>query len=189
MAGAVGRFFLAAPLPQSLKHYLAQLQQQLRDQLNKPLRWVKPEGMHLTLKFIGDFERARLKELEDILALGLAGKPALSLVLTRLGAFPDARKARVLWVGLEGHIGPLAELAATCDELTAKLGVAPEQRKFDPHLTLARIAGQEFAYLEELVAKVQVEPLAFPVAEVQLIESQLRPGGSLYKLVCDFPLG
>lgn len=189
MAGAVGRFFLAAPLPQSLKNYLAQLQQTVRRQLNQPLRWVKPEGMHLTLKFIGDFERARIKELEEVLKLGLAGKPALSLALARLGAFPEARKARVLWVGLEGDIGPLADLAVTCDELTAKLGVASEQKNFSPHLTLARAAGQEFAYLEELVAKVQVEPLAFSVAEAQLIESQLRPGGSLYKLVRDFPLG
>ena len=189
MADAVGRFFLAAPLPQSLKNYLAQLQRIVRGQLSQPLRWVKPEGMHLTLKFIGDFERARLKELEEALKLGLAGKPTLSLALSRLGAFPDARKARVLWVGLEGDIEPLAELAVACDELTAKLGVAPEQKKYSAHLTLARAAGQEFAYLEELVAKAQVEPLAFPVAEVQLIESQLRPGGSLYKLVCDFPLG
>ncbi len=68
MAGAVGRFFLAAPLPQSLKNYLAQLQQTVRSQLSQPLRWVKPEGMHLTLKFIGDFERARLKELEEALS-------------------------------------------------------------------------------------------------------------------------
>jgi len=189
MAGAAGRFFVAAPLPQPLKSSLAELQQKLRGQLSQPLRWVKPEGIHLTLKFVGDFELNRLSELETTLARGLAAKPALALALTRLGAFPDARKARVVWVGLEGDIGPLAELAVTCDELTAKLGVTPEQRKFSPHLTLARTFGQEFAYLEELVAKVQVEPLTFQVAEVQLIESKLRPGGSLYKLVRDFPLG
>ena len=189
MAGPTGRFFVAAPVPEVVKAALVGLRGQLEARWPLPVRWVKPDQMHLTLKFIGDFERARLPQLEAALVAATAGRKSFALKLAGLGAFPNLRRARMLWVGLEGDTEPLAALAGAYDEATAALGVPRERRPFVPHLTLGRASGKGLAYGEAVTAQLAIEPLEFVVSQAQLIESHLRPGGSVYELVRTFSLG
>jgi len=134
--------------------------------------------MHLTLRFLGDSEAAALAALERVLAeLGTRCAP-FALRLAGLGAFPNERKPRVLWVGLDGDMAALQLLQRQIEEAVQGLGWQAEQRAFRPHLTLGRVrAHQELS----MSAGGDAPPdLSFAVAEVELIESRLHKRGPQY---------
>ncbi len=185
------RLFVALELPGPVREALAAVQASLRAQGLERLRWVRPEGIHLTLKFLGETPAARLGEIMAALE-GAAGGGTLRLALAGLGTFGDRRGPRVLWVGLEGDRQRLERLQARVEEALAALRFPREGRPFSPHLTLARVPENEMrraaALLPSVLPRVTVPPVTMSLAEMSLMRSHLHPAGAVYERVATFPL-
>jgi len=194
------RLFVACELPDEVREALASVQDGLR-RLDPPaLRWVRPEGIHLTLKFLGAFARRRVDELVE--ALDHVVEPfALTVTPATLGGFPSASlragggaRLRVLWLGLEGDVEGLAGLARRVDEALVPLGFPAERRPFRAHLTLARVqeraSNDERKRLVELVRGYALPAMpSMRLTAVHLIQSRLGPGGSVYTRLASVPRG
>ncbi len=145
------------------------------------IRWVKPENLHLTLKFLGSVGDDKVTPIADALGRALHLTPCFSVACRGLGVFPDIRKAKVLWVGLEGK--PLAHLAATVEDALEPMGFAREKRAFKPHLTIGRwrdSAGRSDLLRRELERWQRQDFGTSKVNEVILIQSVLKPTGAAY---------
>jgi RNA 2',3'-cyclic 3'-phosphodiesterase len=148
---------------------------------------VRPENIHLSLKFLGEVEETREPELRTALqrAAGKRSEPRpLTLQITGFGVFPDYHRPQVLWVGVTPD--PALELLQHGVEQTfAPLGFPTEARAFRPHVTLARAARKakprEFAGLEELLAGIEFDETV-TVGELDLMESTLKPDGPVYQV-------
>jgi 2'-5' RNA ligase len=156
-------------------------------------RWVRPEGVHLTLKFLGDVPLSQLDNLQTALTSATAGLRRFSLAVQGVGCFPNNERPRVVWLGLGGDLDALHALQARVEAAVAPLGYPTEKRPFHPHLTLARAGRRasrgDLAALGELVERTTVEASAgWPVGALSLVRSQLEPGGAIYTQVHQFVL-
>lgn len=150
------------------------------------LRWSRPEGLHLTLKFIGQWPDTRLSEMSQALS-GVTFAP-FDVRFSGLGFFPNPRSPRVFWVGVQA--GPeLGELAAQVDRALEPLGVEAEKRAYSPHLTLARIgSGTRLEALQQAIEDLpSVEFGSFRAGRFYLYESRPAAGGSIYTRMGEFP--
>lgn len=184
------RLFVACELPDEVRRGLGRVQDELRRLGAGRLRWVRPEGIHVTLKFLGEVEESRVEEITS--ALASAVEPfELRLRLASLGGFGGAR-LRVVWVGLEGDVEALASLAGRVEAALRPLGFPRERRPFAAHLTLARVPDQvpsaERRQLAGLIERYRLPPLpSMILTEVRLMRSILGPGGSVYHRLASFP--
>ncbi len=192
------RAFVAVELDAALRSSIARTQDHLKQALAKAipavrLQWVRPESMHLTIKFLGSIEERRVSEIQQALSSALHGQLPFTVEVGGVGVFPDLRAPRVLWLGLSGQSGPenascdrqdIRQLAAAVDRALGAIGFLPEDRPFQPHLTLARIkersrevgkALQDLGLLKPalLVGRLEVEA-------VSLMKSDLKPSGVVY---------
>lgn len=180
------RSFVAIELDSTLKDALAEMQRQLkRAQVAHIGRWVSPESIHLTLKFLGDIAAERCSDIEDALRRSCQPFTPFRIELSDPGCFPDARRPRVVWVGVGGDIAALTALQGAVDVELAKLGFPAERRGFHPHLTLARLRenarGPEREEMGRWVTALKAETCTeMLVQEVSLIRSDLRPSGAVY---------
>ncbi len=173
------RAFIAIDLPPAVKAALGDLATTLAGGLPRgAVRWVRPEQMHLTLRFLGDTPADRLPAIYAAMDGVAAGRAPFALRLTELGCFPNARRPRVVWVGLGGDAAALAALAAALNAALSGLGLPPEDKPFRAHLTLGRVKDERAA--AGIDWSLAVPSLLVPVAALHLIESQLRPDGPLY---------
>ncbi len=173
------RLFVAIDLPEEVKDLLAATAVQLGHHLPKrAVRWVHREQMHLTLRFLGDTAVAQLPGLQQELTQLAAQHQPFRLRLSGVGAFPNQKRPRVVWVGLAGDVAPLKLLQSELEDRMVGLGWSREKRLFNPHLTLGRVkdAGQA----RRLHWDVQVAEVKFGVTAVQLVQSELRPSGAVY---------
>jgi len=180
------RVFAALELPAPVRRQLAEVGDHLRAALPPgSVRWVRPDGIHLTLQFYGEVERTRLPGLEAALTAAAATTGPLTLALAGLGAFPNPARARVVWVGLSGDLDALRQLQAAVAAGGQALGFPPEARGFQPHLTLGRVnqplRPPDQRRLADALAAAQVPPGApFRGETLSLLRSDLRPGGAVY---------
>ncbi len=130
------RLFVAADIPDDIREALGR--EMGRCVGCAGLRWVRPSQVHLTLKFLGTMVRKDLQTLADRLEKAAMSHPPMTLTLSGCGAFPSPQRARVFWLGLAGDREEICSLAADIDRRVAGLGVKKEERRFRPHLTLAR---------------------------------------------------
>lgn len=186
---AAWRVFAAVPVSDAVRALMRDTERQLAPR-GWPLRWVRPDLAHLTLRFYGATDPARLPGLAARLAsVAAAGRP-LRLRTTTIGAFPSDRRPRVVWLGLGGDIAPLAALAAQVASASAGDG-PPGDRPFAPHITLARLrdsapAPEGFA---AATSALRLPEVGFAVERLQLIRSVLGPGGPAYTTIGEWPLG
>ncbi|MDI7277312.1 MAG: RNA 2',3'-cyclic phosphodiesterase, partial [Anaerolineae bacterium] len=135
------RTFVAIELDVDLRTTLGELQGRLR---RAPLarlgRWVAPEGIHLTLKFLGNVPAGRVPELGEALRRACARIAPFEIAIAGLGCFPSYQRPRVLWVGVEEPTGSLERLYSAVERELERVGFRPEGRPFTPHLTLARVS-------------------------------------------------
>ena len=179
MADPLVRAFVALEVPETVRAVLRGGLDNLRSRLPRA-RWVRSEGLHLTLKFLGESERDRLERLATGLRVGLAGVGPVRVALGGGGFFPGRARARVVWVG--GVAEGAREVAAAVEDAAAGLGWERERRVWTPHLTLARLdrpwPGQA---VDEYLAYWQTTPLpAFTCHQAVLMASRLAAGGSVY---------
>lgn len=185
------RAFIAVHLPEAVTAALHQINQKLASQMPpRTVRWVTPERMHLTLRFLGDTVVSRLPALYEELDRTAARHAPLTLQLQELGCFPNRRRPRVIWVGLQGRGDAwrrLQNLKQEIDESLVPLGWELEDRPFRAHLTLGRV--KDGRRLRDVRWGAEVEKLDVPVTAVHLIESQLRPDGPIYTVRHSSELG
>jgi 2'-5' RNA ligase len=181
------RSFIAVDIGAEVRAALGQLSRTLA-RGGADARWVKPEGMHATLKFLGGVEAERLEQVRAALGQAAAGHACLHLRVAGLGAFPTMRRPRVLWAGL--HCQGLRELAAAIDAALVPLGFEPEKRDFNAHVTLARL--RSLRGWESLAPVVQAhagdEFGRIDIDAVVLYRSTLHRDGAIYTPLWTIPL-
>lgn len=183
------RLFVAADLPAALRGALASVQEELAS-APLPVRWGRPEGIHLTLKFLGEVGGERLAEIRA--ALRGVGDEVAPFALEAAGAsaFPTRGAPRLIWVELRGELDAARRLAASIDAALARLGLPRETREFRPHLTLGRVKrpgrGDWRSILERAAPRATG---VFQVNQHTLFESRLGPGGAIYTAIENFRLG
>jgi 2'-5' RNA ligase len=180
------RAFIAIDLPDAVRASLAEAQQTFRSATNDA-RWTRPEGLHLTLKFLGEISDAQTKQVVE--ALAQMGPVELFRVEVKgFGFFPQSQKARVFWAGVAAPPA-LAELASRVEGRMEKIGFAREDRAYSPHLTLARfqVPRPQPALAAAAAAQATTSLGKFEVSEFFLFESKLSPQGSQYRKVMRFP--
>jgi 2'-5' RNA ligase len=179
------RAFIAVDLPEEIHAALSQKQAALRAAC-PDARWTRPEGIHLTLKFLGEISNAQVSQVTGALA-ALGRFAPFSVQVRAFGFFPDARRPRVFWAGLEAPPA-LAELAGRVEAAMEGLGFPREERPFKPHLTLARFKiPRPQPGLQALVSREAPDLGRFDVSEFFLFESKLSPHGAEYGKVMRFP--
>jgi 2'-5' RNA ligase len=182
--GTAVRAFFAAEPPVAARQALAVLVQQLRAQPDgDAVRWVRPESLHVTLRFLGNVPAAEVPALVQAVEAALAGVGALRVALGAVHAFPSARQPRVVVVELEPE-APLGALAERVEAGVVAAGLAPSPRRFRAHLTLGRVRGRRLPPLDRRVAGGG----EIDVHEVVLFRSDLGPGGSRYTPLARLPL-
>ncbi|MBN8638079.1 MAG: RNA 2',3'-cyclic phosphodiesterase [Anaerolineae bacterium] len=175
------RLFIALELPDDLKDRLAGLKTPI-----PAANWVKRDGYHLTLSFLGEVEPARVPALTA--ALSSIQSPSFSVTLRGAGRFPPKGSARVLWIGTEAQPA-LRALQKQVEQALVSLGFPPEDRPFSAHITLARLksdARREVEAFLEQHRDWRADP--FPVSAFHLIESTLTPQGAHYRIEQSFAL-
>jgi RNA 2',3'-cyclic 3'-phosphodiesterase len=186
------RLFVAVEIPEGVRQALGDLQRELRGRGLERLRWVRPEGIHITLKFLGENPAGRVPAIAAAIGAATEGVPPHSLHLGKLGCFGSKQSPRVLWVDAEGDAATLVRLQRQVEEALSPLGFAPEQRQFSPHITLARVqpdsAGKVARSLADAVAAVSAPAAEIPVRAVSLMRSELRREGAVYTRLEAAPL-
>lgn len=183
------RSFIAIELPQNVQSGLGQIRSELERAEHPFIKWVNPESIHLTLKFLGNIPFNRVTEVAKAMDEATQGASPFHLEISGLGGFPNLKQPRVIWVGIKGEIDKLLSLQQNIDSALALLGFVREERPFMPHLTLARIKERaspaERKSLGELVMSTSLEiSYPFEVMAVSLMRSQLTPEGAVY--TCQF---
>ena len=178
------RLFVGIPLPESVTERLAG-DLQRRFPAGLPGRSVPPANWHLTLRFLGNVDASAAARLRSELGAGGLGRP-FELRLDRLGAFPSARRARVVWLGTEQTDGPVFQLAAAVERRARMVGFPPETRAFSPHLTLARL--RDPGDLRTMLASIDMPVVNLTVEEIAVFRSHLGGPVPLYEVVESFPL-
>jgi 2'-5' RNA ligase len=177
------RAFIAIEIPEAIREAIKEITRRLR-KTGADARWVKPENMHLTLRFLGnDVPRETADAIGQALHDRLSPIWQFTVTIEGLGMFPNARKPRVVWLGIEPHDGPLLELREAVEAAVEEAGWPREKRPFSAHLTLARVKSQSgIGKLRQALDKGLSEPVGnVLVDEVSLIRSQLRPTGPVYE--------
>jgi 2'-5' RNA ligase len=179
------RLFVALEIPSAVRENLAALLKSLRA-VSPQTRWVRPENLHVTLKFIGEVAEARLAAIRSALA-GVRSEQPVTLEFRGLGFFPNEKHPRVFWAGIEASPN-LKTLASDIDHATEKLGIPPEKRPFSPHLTLARFEAPRLP--KKLRAEIQGNATrqfgSLRTSQFHLIESKLKRTGAEYTTVESF---
>ena len=173
------RAFIAVSLPQEVTAVLAQLAHTLAKQVpERAVRWVTPDRMHLTLRFLGDMAVAQLPTIAAELDHVAAVYSPFSLYLHEVGCFPHRQRPRVIWAGLAGDEHSLQALKRDIDTFLLPMGWEREKRPFQAHLTLGRV--KDSRQVQQVDWAVPVPKIGWEIMAVHLIESQLRPQGPLY---------
>jgi RNA 2',3'-cyclic 3'-phosphodiesterase len=176
------RTFIAIPLPPECHALLEELQTGMR-QTGADVRWTAIRSIHLTLKFLGEIDAELVPELGAKLRADLPAQP-FPLRVGGVGGFPNLRSPRVIWCGIQGDLDALGRLQARVEETCAVLGFAPEDRAFQPHLTLGRVQGKR--NLQSLLDYIKIGSVlehGFTVDRFNVYKSVLTPKGPLYTVL------
>jgi len=181
------RSFIAIEIPEDAKLFLNSIAAELK-KTDADVKWVRTEGIHLTLKFLGSVRPDLIPELEKTLRPLFGNQPRFDVQIGGVGAFPNLGKPRVIWAGLVDPSGSLGPLAMQVERVVEPLGFPREKRPFNPHLTLGRSrSGRGAADLAEMIRqKMHVAGPRFSADHAVLFQSILRPVGAEYRPLCTF---
>jgi 2'-5' RNA ligase len=175
------RAFIAIHLPADVRDYLGSISADLSGQLPpRALRWVKPDHLHLTLRFLGDTDVTLLPDIYQALDGVTARQQRFDLYLEGFGCFPNCQRPRVLWAGVAGQVAEAAKLKEGIDSALMPYGWDAEKRPFRPHLTIGRVKNARKAIAPSWPESTLRS--AIPADAIHLIESELTPDGPIYTL-------
>ena len=184
------RAFVAIDLPESVRSALETAQAALK-KFEFRVKWVRPESIHLTLKFLGNIDTARTDAVFNAMTLAAEGRHPLTLSPSGIGVFPNVRRPRVIWVGIGGQMDLLKNLQQSLDAHLADLGFPRDSRPFKGHLTLGRVKGKIAAgHMQTALDQLKDHQSdGFGVSRIILFKSELQPSGAVYTQVRQVPLG
>ncbi len=188
------RAFLAVRLPVAATAALSRIVDRMIQTKIVGLKPVRPENMHLTLKFFGSVGAEQVHPIIDAVTEAVVPLSPFTLRLGNIGAYPNTRNPRVLWVGLDGDTVALLDTRRRIEKALAQIAFPPDSREFKPHFTVARIRDSvspadrrraaEMFFSSELHSEIPIR-----VNSVTLTRSVLRPEGPQYSVLADIPLG
>ncbi len=175
------RLFVAIELSKKQKQEVYSLQQRIRKYL-EGVRWVGSDGLHLTLKFLGEIDQAGIEPVKAAMDRAAADTGSIKIIYGGGGVFPSPKKARVLWIGLKKGADQVQNLAENLDQILAKHGFKTEKRKFHPHLTIGRLRRPVH---EKIIRRFLEEESNFQTSMLEakqavLFQSTLHPDGAIY---------
>jgi 2'-5' RNA ligase len=184
------RTFIALELPPTVLSLLCTVQQEL-EQLKIRARWVRPENIHLTLKFIGDIEPGDVDAICAAMTAAANEFSPITLTVRGIGVFPTIKRPRVIWVGLDGDIRSLLALQSRLEDKLAEAGVAKDKRSFKAHLTLGRIKQPPGpAVIRQMMTEyATLSSDEFTCDQVILFKSDLKPSGAVYSQLKQTSMG
>lgn len=182
------RLFIAIDISDAVRSAMEVYVRALKEIRASAIRWERIEKLHLTLKFLGDTDAGKIPAIVSALARTAKAHEAFDLIIERTGVFPTPQKARVLWIGVRPN-ETLSKLHGDIETQLVPLKVAKETRRFDPHLTIARIRDSRQARPAiDMHASNEFGAMKCRVSDLKLYESKLLPGGSVYSVLKRFPL-
>jgi 2'-5' RNA ligase len=183
------RVFIAVDIPDTQKELAAGVASALAAS-QADVRWVKPEAMHLTLKFLGEIPRDDLALLQEALGKALAGFPDFAVKIKSMGQFPPKGAPRVIWLGISDGATELTNLAALIDRTVVGLGFPGETRPWAAHLTLGRVNSPRRREEQQALLGTTSMPSfpPFPARAVNLMRSQLQHSGPIYTCLASWEL-
>ena len=187
------RVFIAVPISPPAIRVLSTVIERLSSKIPEGIRWVNSDGIHLTIKFLGDVAPSQVSGITEAMGRAAAQVSPFQIRLQGLGTFPNKIKPRVLWAGFEGHLALLTELQEKTENELAALGYPKDRRPFNPHLTLGRVrdqvSGQTRRGIGATVSSEEMEGSEpWLVDSVELIQSLLGPGGATYSTLASVSL-
>jgi 2'-5' RNA ligase len=177
------RTFISVHIPDAVRREIGALVDGLRP-LAGDVKWVRPESLHLTIKFLGDVEESRIAAIGTAVETAVSAKPAFDIALGGTGAFPNPRRPSVLWIGVPLGAEPMAGLASGIESALAGLGFEREKRPFSAHLTIGRVrpAGNAGRTVERMAESgFACDP--FRVDAVHVMKSELHRSGAEYTIL------
>lgn len=196
------RCFIAIELSQEIRHALEQIENELQKNIHgvNPIRsksskttvppsaqtsngvkWVKPDNIHLTLKFLGHIEKETIEKIKKIMDEIVAGTQPFKIRLSSAGAFPSPGRPRVIWIGIDEGNRACSQLANMIEERVASLGIEKESRAFHPHLTLARVKFlKDRDSVKNAFSSLKVPQAEMTATKITLFQSTLTREGSIY---------
>lgn len=190
---SVFRAFIAIDLSPDILNRIDEVSARLQGRMGKlPVRWVPAENVHLTLKFLGDVSTTYVDNLEEIIRHAAASHDCFEMSVGSLGVFPNARRPRVIWLGVEAP-PVLMTIQRGIDQETNRLGYETKNQTFSPHLTIGRVSrGADYRELKEISDILETETVGFlgatRVEKINLYRSDLMPNGAQYTKVASVSL-
>ncbi|MBU4372018.1 MAG: RNA 2',3'-cyclic phosphodiesterase [Proteobacteria bacterium] len=183
------RAFLALDPPEEILREIGRIQDRLRKLIHGELRWVRPEGIHLTLKFFGDVPENAVADISAVAGPAAAAVGSFELAIGGTGVFPDPRRPRVVWLGMNGDAERLVTFQQALERALREVGFPPEERPFRPHLTLGRIKSPKgLTGLTEALEKEKTYTAGlFTASVLSLFQSELTPRGAVYTRLAVYP--
>jgi 2'-5' RNA ligase len=183
------RCFISVELPEEIRNNIGARTESLVA-AGADVKWIPPENLHLTLKFLGKTPEELVPDIRKKLLEAASLHHSIRIRLSGTGVFPDRRRPRVIWVGMQDSEG-LVKLQQDIEAKMAELGFEAEKRRFSPHLTIGRVRspkGRE-NLLRELDALRDMDFNELEVRDVSMMKSELRPTGARHFKLFDIPLG
>ena len=186
------RAFIALEIPPKIQHAIHQAASKLRGETESLVRWVQPENVHLTLKFLGDISPASVDTLTQMLRAEAESCPPFDIHITGLASFPSPKRPRVIYIGIQAPAG-LEALHHGIESATRRLGYESKERDFSPHLTIGRvkqnISAVEGQKIRQALEATKIDSLGTArVDSVHLYKSDLKPTGAVYTRLFSAPL-
>ncbi len=186
------RLFVACELPDEVRRTVGSLIESLRSQDDSSVRWVNPQSLHVTLKFLGEAPERQIPTIKVALQEAVVRHSAFSLELANIGTFGGREGLRAMWAAVAGDVLRLEALGRDVNRALSMVGFEPETRPFRPHLTLGRVRNhvptRQRAEIEVAVGKIEIPECTWRTSEIALVRSRLQPAGARHDTVATFPL-
>lgn len=186
------RLFVACEVPEDVRETLGGVIEGLKEKSGSAVRWIRPDGIHVTLKFLGEVPTKKLPAVKLAIQEAVVGHSPFELEFSNIGTFGGREGLRLMWAGIAGDVLRLEALVRAVNAALAVVGFEPERRPFRPHLTLGRvrdeISTRHRAEIEVAVGKTTVPPVSWRTAQVSLMRSRVTAKGATYEVLATFPL-
>jgi 2'-5' RNA ligase len=183
------RSFLALDPPEEILREIGRVQERLRKLIHGDVRWVRPESIHLTLKFFGDIPERDVANISAVAGKAAAGVRPMDLAIGGAGVFPDPHRPRIIWLGMNGDVARLTTFQQGMERALQEIGFPREERPFRPHLTLGRIKTPKgLIGLTGVLEKGETYTAGrFTASGLGLFKSDLTPRGAIYTRLAGYP--
>ena len=183
------RSFLALDPPEEILREIGRVQNRLRKLIHGDVRWIRPESIHLTLKFFGDISGNDVANISAVAGKAAAEVRPFDLAIGGAGVFPDPHRPRIIWLGMNGEVARLVTFQQGMERALREIGFPPEERPFRPHLTLGRIKTPKgLIGLAGVLEKGETYTAGrFTASGLGLFKSDLTPRGAIYTRLAGYP--